>query len=74
MEVGDYKHYTRLELLAAVFGMENLRKVDLDESQWNATFYSWKRYRKKSKFMSKKTLEVTPEYYLAMNPSDLEWA
>ena len=35
---GDYKHYTRLELLAALFGITS-SKEDIDGSQVNETYY-----------------------------------
>src|SRR5690606_14164860 len=35
---GDHKHYTRLELLAAIFDIPS-SKDDIDGSQVNATYY-----------------------------------
>jgi hypothetical protein len=67
---GDYKYYTRLELLAAVFGIES-SKDDLDGSQVNATFYLEKDIEK-IKIYCLKDVEVTARIYLAMNPQDFE--
>jgi hypothetical protein len=67
---GDYKHYTRLELLAAIFDIES-SKGDLDGSQVNATFHLEKDIEK-IKIYCLKDVEVTARIYLAMNPQDLE--
>lgn len=63
---GDYKHYTRLELLASVFGIPS-SKDDLDGSQVNSTFHLEKDLEKIKKYCLK-DVEVTARVYLAMNP------
>lgn len=63
---GDYKHYTRLELLASVFGVPS-SKDDLDGSQVNATFHLEKDIDKIKKYCLR-DVEVTARVYLAMNP------
>lgn len=67
---GDYKHYTRLELLASIFGIES-SKGDLDGSQVNATFHLEKDIEK-IKTYCLKDVEVTARIYLAMNPMEEE--
>ncbi|WP_075349862.1 3'-5' exonuclease [Algoriphagus marinus] len=68
---GDYKHYTRLELLAAVFGVPS-SKDDLDGSQVNGTFHLEKDIEKIKKYCLK-DVEVTARIYLAMNPQEEEY-
>ncbi|MBN7818162.1 3'-5' exonuclease [Algoriphagus pacificus] len=63
---GDYKHYTRLELLAAVFGIPT-SKDDLDGSQVNTTFHLEKDINRIKKYCQK-DVEVTARVYLAMHP------
>lgn len=63
---GDYKHYTRLELLASVFGIPS-SKDDLDGSQVNTTFHFEKDIEKIKKYCLR-DVEVTARVYLAMNP------
>lgn len=63
---GDYKHYTRLELLASVFGIPS-SKDDLDGSQVNSTFHLENDLEKIKKYCLK-DVEVTARVYLAMNP------
>lgn len=63
---GDYKHYTRLELLAAVFGIPT-SKEDLDGSQVNTTFHLEKDINRIKKYC-RKDVEVTARVYLAMHP------
>lgn len=63
---GDYKHYTRLELLASVFGVPS-SKDDLDGSQVNSTFHLENDLEKIKKYCLK-DVEVTARVYLAMNP------
>ncbi|WP_296700499.1 3'-5' exonuclease [Algoriphagus sp.] len=63
---GDYKHYTRLELLAAVFGIPT-SKEDLDGSQVNTTFHLEKDINR-IKTYCRKDVEVTARVYLAMHP------
>ncbi len=69
---GDYKHYTRLELLASLFGIPS-SKDDLDGSQVNATFHLEKDVEKIKKYCLK-DVEVTARVFMAMNPQldDLE--
>lgn len=63
---GDYKHYTRLELLASVFGIPS-SKDDLDGNQVNSTFHLENDLEKIKKYCLK-DVEVTARVYLAMNP------
>ena len=69
---GDYKHYTRLELLASVFGIPS-SKDDLDGSQVNTTFHVEKDVEKIKKYCLR-DVEVTARVYMAMHPQsdDLE--
>ena len=63
---GDYKHYTRLELLASVFGIPS-SKGDLDGSQVNTTFHLENDIDKINKYCLR-DVEVTARVYLAMHP------
>ncbi|MDF2156948.1 3'-5' exonuclease [Algoriphagus sp. CAU 1675] len=63
---GDYKHYTRLELLASVFGIPS-SKDSLDGSQVNAAFHLENDLEKIKKYCLK-DVEVTARVYLAMHP------
>ncbi len=63
---GDYKHYTRLELLAAVFGIPT-SKDGIDGSQVNATFYLENDLEKIKKYCLR-DVEVTARIFLAMHP------
>ncbi|NVJ87546.1 MAG: 3'-5' exonuclease [Algoriphagus sp.] len=63
---GDYKYYTRLELLASVFGIPT-SKDDLDGSQVNSTFHLEKDMDRIQKYCLQ-DVEVTARVYLAMNP------
>ncbi|KAI9549384.1 hypothetical protein GHT06_003750 [Daphnia sinensis] len=63
---GDYKHYTRLELLAAVLGIQS-SKDDIDGSQVNATFYHENDLEKIKQYCLR-DVEVTARVFLAMNP------
>ncbi|MFC3415908.1 3'-5' exonuclease [Algoriphagus hitonicola] len=63
---GDYKHYTRLELLTSVFGIPS-SKDDLDGSQVNATFHLENDLEKIKKYCAR-DVEVTARVYLAMHP------
>ncbi|WP_026955370.1 3'-5' exonuclease [Algoriphagus vanfongensis] len=63
---GDYKHYTRLELLASIFDVPS-SKDDLDGSQVNHTFHLEGDLDKIKKYCLK-DVEVTARVYLAMNP------
>lgn len=68
---GDYKHYTRLELLASIFDIPS-SKDDLDGSQVNHTFHIEKDIAKINKYCLK-DVEVTARVYLAMNPQSEEF-
>lgn len=63
---GDYKHYTRLELLAAVFGIPT-SKEGIDGSQVNSTFYLENDLGKIKKYCLR-DVEVTARIYMAMHP------
>jgi len=63
---GDYKHYTRLELLASIFDIPS-SKDDLDGSQVNHTYHIEKDMAKINKYCLR-DVEVTARVYLAMNP------
>lgn len=63
---GDYKHYTRLELLAAVFGIPT-SKDGIDGSQVNSTFYHENDLEKIKKYCLR-DVEVTARIYMAMHP------
>lgn len=69
---GDYKHYTRLELLAAIFGIPS-SKEDIDGSQVNATYYQDNDLESIRKYCLR-DVEVTARLYLAFQglPSDIE--
>lgn len=63
---GDYKHYTRLELLAAVFGIPT-SKDGIDGSQVNAVFYLDNDLEKIKNYCLR-DVEVTARIFLAMHP------
>lgn len=71
---GDFKHYTRLELLAAAFGIPS-SKEGMDGSEVNPTYYQEKNLEKIKNYCLR-DVEVTAKIYLAMNPqsesSDIE--
>lgn len=69
---GDYKHYTRLELLASIFDIPS-SKDDIDGSQVNDTYYLKKDLESIRKYCLR-DVEVTARIYLAYQglPSDLE--
>lgn len=69
---GDYKHYTRLELLAAIFDIPS-SKDDIDGSQVNATYYLENDLESIRKYCLR-DVDVTARLYLAFQglPSDLE--
>lgn len=71
---GDYKHYTRLELLTAAFGITS-SKEGMDGSEVNSTYYHEKNLEKITHYCLR-DVEVTARIYLAMHPqsepSDLE--
>lgn len=71
---GDFKHYTRLELLAAAFGIPS-SKEGMDGSGINPTYYREKNLEKIKNYCLR-DVEVTAKIYLAMNPqsesSDIE--
>jgi len=68
---GDYKHYTRLELLAALFGITS-SKEDIDGSQVNETYYR-DHGLDIIRHYCLRDVEVTARIYLAYQglPSDL---
>lgn len=63
---GDFKHYTRLELLAAAFGIPS-SKEGMDGSEVNPTYYREKDLEKIKNYCLR-DVEVTAKIYLAMNP------
>lgn len=63
---GDYKYYTRLELLAAAFGIPS-SKEGIDGSEVNPTYYQEKNIEKIKNYCLR-DVEVTARIYLAMNP------
>jgi hypothetical protein len=63
---GDFKHYTRLELLAAAFGIPS-SKEGMDGSEVNPTYYREKDLEKIKSYCLR-DVEVTARIYLAMNP------
>lgn len=69
---GDYKHYTRLELLAALFGITS-SKEDIDGSQVNETYYLNQGLNSIRKYCLR-DVEVTARIYLAYQglPSDIQ--
>ena len=71
---GDYKYYTRLELLAAAFRIPS-SKEGIDGSKVNPTYYREKNLEKIKNYCLR-DVEVTAKIYLAMNPqaepSDIE--
>jgi DNA polymerase elongation subunit (family B) len=71
---GDYKYYTRLELLAAAFGVPS-SKEGIDGSEVNPTYYQEKNLEKIKNYCLR-DVEVTARIYLAMHPqpepADLE--
>lgn len=68
---GDYKHYTRLELLAALFGITS-SKDDIDGSQVNETYYLDKGLPIIRRYCLR-DVEVTARIYLAYQglPSEI---
>jgi len=69
---GDYKHYTRLELLAALFGITS-SKEGIDGSQVNETYYINQGLDTIRQYCLR-DVEVTARLYLAYQglPSDLQ--
>lgn len=63
---GDYKHYTRLELLAAVFGIPT-SKEGIDGSQVNTAYYLENDLEKIKKYCLR-DVEVTARIFMAMHP------
>jgi len=63
---GDYKHYTRLELLAAVFGVPT-SKEGIDGSQVNSAYYLENDLEKIKKYCLR-DVEVTAKIFMAMHP------
>lgn len=69
---GDYKHYTRLELLASIFDIPS-SKDDIDGSQVNETYYL-KNDLENIRRYCLRDVEVTARIYLAFQglPPDLD--
>ncbi|MCH6201761.1 3'-5' exonuclease [Aquiflexum sp. LQ15W] len=69
---GDYKHYTRLELLAAIFDIPT-SKESIDGSQVNETYYIQKDLESIRKYCLRDVV-VTAQIYLAFQglPPDIE--
>ncbi|WP_143962372.1 3'-5' exonuclease [Litoribacter populi] len=69
---GDYKHYTRLDLLTALFGIPS-PKEDIDGSKVNETYYKQKGLNIIRSYCLR-DVEATARVYLAYQglPSDLE--
>jgi DNA polymerase elongation subunit (family B) len=65
---GDYKYYTRLELLAAAFGIPS-SKESINGSEVNTTYYHEKDLEKISKYCLR-DVEVTARIFLAMHPQE----
>lgn len=62
---GDYKHFTSLKLLCALFGIPT-PKDDIDGSQVAGVFYNEKDYNRIAKYCEKDVL-ATAQVYLRMN-------
>lgn len=62
---GDYKHFTSLKLLCAIFGIPT-PKDDIDGSQVASVFYDEKDYDRIAKYCEKDVL-ATAQVYLRMN-------
>ena len=62
---GDYKHFTSLDLLAALFGIES-SKDDIDGSQVNQVYYKENDLERISKYC-KRDVMVLAQVYLRMN-------
>lgn len=62
---GDYKHYTSLKLLCAIFGIPT-PKDDIDGSQVANVYYNEKDYDRIAKYCEKDVL-ATVQVYLRMN-------
>lgn len=71
---GDYKHYTRLELLASVFDIPT-SKEDIDGSMVNETYYIQNGLEDIRKYCLR-DVEVTARVYLAYQglPSDMDFS
>jgi 3'-5' exonuclease len=69
---GDYKHYTRLELLAAIFDIPT-SKESIDGSQVNEAYYIQKDLESIRKYCLRDVV-VTAQIYLAFQglPPDIE--
>lgn len=69
---GDYKHYTRLELLAAIFDIPT-SKEDIDGSRVNETYYVQKNIKSIREYCLR-DVWVTAQVYLAFEgiPPDME--
>ncbi|MHA7131958.1 ribonuclease H-like domain-containing protein [Algoriphagus namhaensis] len=69
---GDYKHYTRLELLASIFDIPS-SKDDLDGSQVNDTYHHQQDIAKINKYCLR-DVEVTARVFLAMHPQEDQYS
>lgn len=65
---GDYKHYTSLKLLCAVFNIPT-PKDDIDGSEVAGVFYEEKDYDRIAIYCEKDVL-ATVQVYLCMNGSE----
>ena len=63
---GDYKHYTRLDLLAAAFGIPSSKET-MDGSDVNPTYYREKNVDKIKNYCLRDVV-VTAKVFLAMHP------
>lgn len=61
---GDYKHYTSLDLLASVFGIQS-SKTDMKGSEVNEVYYREKNLKKISEYCSRDVI-VTAKLYLRL--------
>ncbi len=66
---GDYKHYTSLDLLAAIFDIPT-PKDDIDGSQVSTVYYQEKNINRIAKYCERDVLTVT-QLYLKMNNQSL---
>ena len=62
---GDWKHYTSLDLLASIFGIES-SKTGIDGSQIGKTYYEEKNLDKIAKYCMR-DVAVTAQLYLRLN-------
>ena len=62
---GDYKHYTSLDLLASIFGIES-SKDDIDGSQVNGIYYEQNDLDRVVKYC-KKDVSVLVQVFLSLS-------